>query len=87
LRKAVVSVNSFLPVNHDFASACGKRCGSLSAKAMSMPMMAVTGAERVFSTLPGDMQASSRCFAAFEVTKTMRAGDELADVGPHFISS
>ena len=54
---------------------------------MSVPMIAVTGAARVFSTLPGDTHASSFALAAGERTKTIRAGDELAEVGPHFISS
>jgi hypothetical protein len=51
---------------------------------MSVPMIAVTGAARVFSTLPGETQPSSFSLAAAERTKTIRAGDELAEVGPHF---
>ena len=54
---------------------------------MSVPMIAVTGADRVFSTLPADTQPSSASLAAAERTKTMRAGELLAEVGPHFMSS
>ena len=54
---------------------------------MSMPMMAVTGAVFVFSTLPGFMQASSFSLASGDLTNTMRAGEQLAEVGPHFIKS
>ena len=54
---------------------------------MSMPVMAVTGADLVLSTLPGDTQPSSFSPASGEVTKTMRAGDELAEVGAHFMRS
>jgi hypothetical protein len=50
-------------------------------------MIAVTGADLVFSTLPGETQPSSFAFASGERTKTIRAGDELAEVGPHFIRS
>ena len=52
-----------------------------------MPMMAVTGAWRVFSKFPGDMQASSFALAGSEATNTRRAGLVLAEVGPHFIRS
>ena len=45
------------------------------------------GAERVFSTLLGAMQATSFSLASALRTNTMRAGHELALVGPHFISS
>ena len=51
---------------------------------MSMPMIAVTGAERVFSTLPGDTHSSSFALASAEVTKTIRAGELLAEVGAPF---
>ena len=54
---------------------------------MSMPMIAVTGAERVFSTLPGETHSSSFALASGEVTKTIRAGELLAEVGAHFIRS
>jgi hypothetical protein len=54
---------------------------------MSMPMIALTGACRVFSVLPGVMHSSRRAFASGEATNTMRAGLLLADVGPHFIRS
>ena len=47
-----------------------------------MPMMAVTGAFMVLSTLPGSRAGLSFSFAAFDFTKTMRIGHMLADVGP-----
>ena len=50
-------------------------------------MIAVTGAVRVFSTLPAAMQGSRRAFASGERTKMIRAGQQLADVGPIFIRS
>ncbi len=52
-----------------------------------MPMMAVTGASRVFSALPGDMHGTSNALASGVVTKMMRIGLQLAEVGPHFASS
>jgi hypothetical protein len=54
---------------------------------MSMPRIAVTGAERVFSTLPGETHSSSFARASGVVTKTIRAGELLAEVGAHFIRS
>ncbi|MCY1187842.1 hypothetical protein D9M73_288740 [compost metagenome] len=50
-------------------------------------MMAVTGAERVLSTLPADTQSTRRAFSAALLTNTMRAGLLLAAVGPNFIAS
>ena len=52
-----------------------------------MPMIAVTGAARVLSTLPGVTHSSSFSLASGEVTKTIRAGELLAEVGAHFIRS
>ena len=54
---------------------------------MSMPMIAVTGASRIFCWLPGLMQASSLSRASALRTKTKRAGQLLAEVGPHFSRS
>src|SRR5712672_2425125 len=48
-------------------------------------MIAVTGAAFVFSTLPSAIQGSSFAFASEDLTNTIRAGDELALVGPHFM--
>src|SRR4030065_601585 len=47
-------------------------------------MIAVTGAARVCSTLPGAIAGSKRCFAAALRTNTIRAGQQLALVGAHF---
>ena len=47
-------------------------------------MIAVTGAAIVLSTLPGDSAGRSRSFASRLLTKTKRAGQLLAEVGPHF---
>ncbi len=44
-------------------------------------------AAEVFSTLPGETQARSLSRAAGVRTKTMRAGEQLAEVGAHFIRS
>ena len=52
-----------------------------------MPMIAVTGAARVLATLPRERQSSSFALAAGERTKTIRAGELLAEVGGHFIRS
>ena len=46
-----------------------------------MPMIAVTGAARVLSKLPGETHSSSFALAAGERTKTIRAGELLAEVG------
>ena len=54
---------------------------------MSMPMIAVTGAERVLATLPGETHSSSFALASGEMTKAIRAGELLAEVGAHFIRS
>ena len=50
-------------------------------------MMAVTGAAFVLSTLPGLRAGMSRAFASGVRTNTMRAGQELALVGPNFMMS
>ena len=50
-------------------------------------MIAVTGALRVFSRLPGAIAGSSLAFASGVRRKTMRAGQQLTLVGPHFSRS
>jgi hypothetical protein len=50
-------------------------------------MMAVTGAALVLSTLPGERAGMRRALASGVRTKTMRAGQELALVGPIFMIS
>jgi hypothetical protein len=49
--------------------------------------MTVTGAFIVFSTLPGASAGRRRSFDAGVRTKTNRAGEALALVGPHFARS
>ena len=49
--------------------------------------MAVTGAERVFSTLPADTHSTRRAFCSADFTNTKRAGVVLAWVGPNFSRS
>ena len=50
-------------------------------------MIAVTGAAIVCSTLPGVSAGRSRSFASGVLTKTIRAGQLLRRVGPHFRKS
>ena len=50
-------------------------------------MIAVTGAALVLSTLPGLSAGISRALASGVRTKRMRAGEELALVGPIFMMS
>ncbi len=50
-------------------------------------MIAVTGAALVLSTLPGLSASSSRAFASGVRTNRIRAGQELALVGPDFMMS
>ena len=45
-------------------------------------MIAVAGAAIVLSTLPASRCGLRRCLAFSEVTKMMRAGEQLALVGP-----
>ena len=52
-----------------------------------MPMMTVTGACSTLATFPGETQPASVAFAAAEAAKTKRAGQQLAEVGPHLSSS
>ena len=52
-----------------------------------MPMIAVTGAAMVLSTFPAERCGFSRSSASALRTKRMRAGLELAEVGPSFMSS
>src|SRR3569623_1745596 len=87
LRSAVVSINCCLPANHDLASTCGNSCGNFSYTSISMPMIAVAGAARVFSAFPGDMQAASLSFDSCDFANTKRAGELFAEVGPHFHNS
>ena len=47
-----------------------------------MAMMAVTGAAIVFCTLPASRAGFNFSLAAFDLTKTMRIGHMLAEVGP-----
>jgi hypothetical protein len=47
-----------------------------------MPMMAVTGAFMVLSTLPASRQGRSRSLPSGDFTKTTRMGHMLAEVGP-----
>ena len=50
-------------------------------------MIAVTGAAIVWATLPASSAGFSRSLASRLLTNTIRAGQQLPDVGPHFISS
>ena len=50
-------------------------------------MMAVTGAAMVFSKFPGANAGRSRSFASGVRKNRMRAGEQLALVGPHFMMS
>src|SRR5690349_12042285 len=52
-----------------------------------MPRMAVTGAVIAFVTLPSARAGFSRSFAAGDLTKTIRNGHMLAEVGPNFVNS
>src|SRR5262245_3638148 len=54
---------------------------------MSMPITTVTGADFALATLPGLKHVSKRPLASGVRTNTKRAGQQLADVGPHFSSS
>ena len=49
--------------------------------------MAVTGAVIDFSVLPALSAGLSLSLPSFVRTKTMRAGWQLAEVGPHFMRS
>ena len=49
--------------------------------------MATTGADIVFLKLPSLSAGPSFAFAASDLANTMRAGVELASVGPNFIRS
>ena len=87
LRKAEASRNSVLPSNQALASVCGNSSGRCSWNSTSIAMMTLTGAFRIFGWFCSDVQAASLAFAASLTHHTRRAGNWLADVGPHFISS
>jgi hypothetical protein len=53
----------------------------------SWPRIAVAGAAITLSTLPGLNAGARRRFASSVVTKTMRSGAQLAEVGPIFVRS
>jgi hypothetical protein len=82
LRNAVSSASAGEEVNQDRASACGNSCGSFSKNAMSVPMMQQTGAAIVLSRLPEESAGFSLSLPSGVVTKTNRAGEQLAEVGP-----
>ena len=61
--------------------------GMSSKKRVSYPMIAVTGAAFVLSTLPEARAGSRRALASGVLRKRMRAGHVLALVGPCFMMS
>ena len=61
--------------------------GKNSKKRVSYPMIAVTGAAFVLSTLPGESAGSKRALASGVRRNRMRAGHVLALVGPCFMMS
>ena len=88
LRSAMVSsASSGLPSNQDFASVCGNSTGDFSKKSRSYATIAVQGAAIVLARLPSLSAGSRRRLASAERTKTKRAGQVLAVVGPHFSRS
>jgi hypothetical protein len=54
---------------------------------MSIPRIAAAGAFTILSAFAEEAQLASRDFASSLKHQTIRAGMQLADVGPHFISS
>ena len=50
-------------------------------------MIAVAGAAIVCATLPASSAGRSRSLASGLLTNAIRAGQQLDDVGPHFINS
>ena len=52
-----------------------------------MPTITVTGASRTFCVLPGLTQASRRALPSSLRTNWKRAGEQLAEVGPHLSRS
>ena len=57
------------------------------ADEIGIAVIAVAGADRIFSPLAGMASAASFCFDSSLTHQTMRAGRQLADVGPNFINS
>lgn len=67
--------------------AVGEQRRQAIVKALSQATMAVTGALRVFCRLPLESVGRSFSLPSGVRTKTIRAGEQLAEVGPIFISA